>query len=225
MRSSSLFSWLPSKLCAEPAADPIALILEHRRTMTNERRLKHLQYWCTRFRHTDHAFVECGVAKGGCIALMKHCAGPRNTVWGFDTFGGLPAQTAEDEGDGAQWVGYVCAGPEGQDAVWRTFSILELDRARVHIVEGLFEQTLEQHKERMGSIAALRLDNDWYSSTKYCLETLYDAVIPGGVILLDDYGTFHGCRKAVDEFRKKKGITAPLAQSDEHEYFWIKEAA
>ena len=50
-----------------------------------------------------------------------------------------------------------------------------------------------------GPIAILRLDGDWYASTKICLDHLYERVVPGGFVIVDDYGTYEGCQKAVDE--------------------------
>jgi O-methyltransferase len=49
-------------------------------------------------------------------------------------------------------------------------------------------------------IALLRLDTDWYSSTRHELEHLYPRLAPGGVLIVDDYGHFAGARKAVDEY-------------------------
>jgi O-methyltransferase len=74
----------------------------------------------------------------------------------------------------------------------------------------------------MGEIAILRLDNDWYESTKFCLEKLYDKVIDGGIIIIDDYGHWVGAKRAVDEFREKNNIITPLIQTDYTEYYWIK---
>ena len=53
---------------------------------------------------------------------------------------------------------------------------------------------------QVGTIAILRLDGDFYGSTKVVLEELYDQVVSGGVVIIDDYGAFEGCRKAVNEF-------------------------
>ena len=52
----------------------------------------------------------------------------------------------------------------------------------------------------MGPIAILRLDGDWYESTKVCLEHLFDLVVDGGFVIVDDYGAYEGCRTAVDEY-------------------------
>jgi len=48
-------------------------------------------------------------------------------------------------------------------------------------------------------IAILRLDGDWYASTKVCLDYLLDSVVAGGFVIIDDYGTYEGCQRAVDE--------------------------
>jgi hypothetical protein len=57
-----------------------------------------------------------------------------------------------------------------------------------------------------------RLDSQWYESTKICLEKLYDKVVDGGTIIIDDYGHWVGCKNAVDEFRHKHNILNPLIQ-------------
>jgi len=50
------------------------------------------------------------------------------------------------------------------------------------------------------AISVLRLDTDWYESTKFELDHFYDKVSSGGLIIIDDYGWWKGCKKAVDEF-------------------------
>ena len=65
---------------------------------------------------------------------------------------------------------------------------------------GWFQQTVPQAAKEIREIALLRLDGDLYESTVVCLENLYDAVVPGGFIIIDDYGYLEGCRRAVNEF-------------------------
>lgn len=57
----------------------------------------------------------------------------------------------------------------------------------------------------------MRLDGDLYESTKDALEILYDKVAIGGYIYVDDYGSFDGCKRAIDEFRTKRGVTDPMS--------------
>jgi hypothetical protein len=63
-------------------------------------------------------------------------------------------------------------------------------------------------------IALLRIDTDWHASYVHLLDALYDRVVPGGVLLFDDYGHFLGARQAVDDFRRARGIHQPLVRID-----------
>jgi hypothetical protein len=69
----------------------------------------------------------------------------------------------------------------------------------------------------------LRLDGDWYDSTKVCLEGLYPKLVSGGMILLDDYFAWKGCRDATEEYRACHGITTSITRIDGAAGFWIKE--
>src|SRR5262249_33755986 len=81
-------------------------------------------------------------------------------------------------------------------------------RERFHFIEGDVRRTLPNDSH--ARIAVLRLDTDWYESTKHELECLYDRLAVGGVLIIDDYGRWRGCRKAVDEFFTALGDRAPL---------------
>jgi len=154
--------------------------------------------------------VECGVARGGCAAMMALIAsnyGNKREVWLFDSFEGLPDQTVQDgiqkpirhqdktANDLAK--GY-CLGTI-TDVENLLYEKLRLDPLKVKTVEGWFQDTLPVSRTTIGKIALLRLDGDWYESTKCCLENLYDNVITGGWVIIDDY-QLPGCEKAVDEF-------------------------
>ena len=203
-------------------------LINNRFTMVPMKRLLNLYNNCSLFTNKSYSFVECGVAKGGCIALMKKLAGPKNKVFGFDSFEGMPAITQDDisdynKGNPSEWVGNNLSG--GIENVYKTFQALQLDMTNVHLIKGLFQDTLVQQEiiDKIGPIAVLRLDGDWYESIKVCLETLYDKVVVGGVIILDDYGHWVGNKKATDEFRQKRNILSPLIQTDYSEYYWIKQ--
>src|SRR5437016_11334268 len=77
-------------------------------------------------------------------------------------------------------------------------------------VKGWFEQTLPTNRDRVGPIAILRIDCDWYSSVQCCLENLYDQVVDGGFVIFDDYYAFDGCAVAVHEFLGKRGLSHRL---------------
>jgi O-methyltransferase len=165
-------------------------------------------------------FVECGVARGGCSALMaslakKDPSGRR--MWLFDSFQGLPDPTAEDFHETEQMTGEhirplprgSCLGTKGE-VENLLFTKFGLSRESVFLVEGWFQDTLPDHRDRIGQIAVLRIDGDWYESTLCCLRNLYDRVSLGGYIIVDDYGTCIGCKKAVHEFLDGKGIKVRL---------------
>jgi hypothetical protein len=72
----------------------------------------------------------------------------------------------------------------------------------------------------MGRIALLRLDGDWYDSTKFCLHYLANNVSSGGVIVIDDYGYSEGCRRAVDEFLAAQATPIMLHRTDFTGRYW-----
>lgn len=165
-------------------------------------------------------FVECGVAQGGCSALMAMVAqtDPNGRkMWLFDSFQGIPDPTAEDFDEEREVTGEhirplvrgSCLGTQGRvESV--LFSKFGLSRDSVCLVEGWFQDTLPVYRDRIGSIAVLRLDGDWYESTLCCLHNLYDHVSPGGYIIIDDYGSCFGCKRAVHEFLDSKGMKVCL---------------
>lgn len=194
-------------------------------SLISKERLSNLYFQCKKFQTIECSFVECGVAKGGALALMKYVASEKNKVLGFDSFEGMPDVCEKDLGsynrcDPKQWVGYDLSG--GIENVKNTFKSLNVSLDNVSFVKGYFEDTAAKEKHQCGKIGVLRLDGDWYSSTKVCLDELYDQVIEGGVILIDDYGYFVGAKNATDEFRAKHKITSPLIQTDDTEFYWIK---
>lgn len=193
------------------------------------------------------AFVECGVWKGGGVALMAlanldHGA-ERRDLHLFDAFTDIcePDQAV----DGERAVREVKAwgkggGVDGKLAPVTGFydsmggagtldgnkelleKLVGYPANRLHYHVGWFQDTLPKDAAGIGRVAILRLDGDWYASTKVCLEHLYDQVVDGGFVIVDDYGAYDGCRKAVDEFRRRRGITAYLNHIDGEARYWIK---
>jgi predicted O-methyltransferase YrrM len=208
----------------------IDTILSNESSMISRERLHNIYDKCSAFKHTNYSFVECGVAKGGCLAMIKYASGPNNKVFGFDSFEGMPDITSEDIGDynksdifqGFGKVGDNLSG--GIENVYKTFQTLNVDMNNVRLIKGFFQDTLnvQQNIDDIGEIGILRLDGDWYESTKVCLEKLYNKVVVGGIILIDDYGHWVGAKNATDEFRKNRNISSPLIQTDYTEHYWIK---
>jgi O-methyltransferase len=174
-------------------------------------------------RKLDGCFVECGVARGGCSALMALVARENDSdrkSWLFDSFEGLPEQSSEDEYEAPESPlpedksarivapGY-CLGTfeEVEDLL---FHKLDLDKNNIFMVQGWFEDTLPVNSGKVGTISVLRIDGDWYSSTKCCLDNLYDNVIAGGYVIIDDYESVIGCKKAVDEFIANRRLDVKL---------------
>jgi hypothetical protein len=90
----------------------------------------------------------------------------------------------------------------------------------MHFIAGPVEQTIPAHLPER--IALLRLDTDWYESTRHELAHLYQRVTPGGVIIVDDYGCWQGARRAVDEFLASCPEPILLHRVDETGRVWVK---
>ena len=88
----------------------------------------------------------------------------------------------------------------------------------MQFLEGWFRDTLPNAP--VDRLCVLRLDGDMYESTMIALENLHDRVSPGGFIIVDDYGAVAGCRAAVDDFRRLRGITAELVPIDWTGHYW-----
>ncbi|MFI4973000.1 MAG: TylF/MycF/NovP-related O-methyltransferase [Caulobacterales bacterium] len=158
------------------------------------------------------AVVECGVWKGGssmAVAYTLIAAGRTDRdLYLFDTFEGMTAPSEHDRraADSAPAGDLLDASTVGDKI--RCYSSLEEVRAnmlatgypakRVTYVRGKVEDTLPDRAP--DQIAILRLDTDWYESTRHELEHLYPRLSPGGVLIIDDYGAWEGARKAVDEY-------------------------
>ncbi|MFH2028062.1 MAG: TylF/MycF/NovP-related O-methyltransferase, partial [Nanoarchaeota archaeon] len=96
-----------------------------------------------------------------------------------------------------------------------------LDRRYVHTVKGWFNKTLPEYKNKIGKVALLKLDADWYESVKCCLDNLWDNIVEGGYIYIDDYH-LSGCQKAISEHINNKGIK-PVIYPDGRGGAWFRK--
>lgn len=179
----------------------------------------------------EGAFVECGVAQGGTAAMLalaskKLGKSPRQ-CWFFDSYEGLPEPTAEDY-EGTKAGEYIqplvkgsCLGTIEQVSDL-LFNRLEIPKTDIHLVKGWFQDTVAKHREQVGAIAILRLDGDWYESTKIPLENFYDQISEGGCIIIDDYATCFGSSKAVDEFLSERSINTELVADGRGGAWFVK---
>ncbi|MFF0508011.1 TylF/MycF/NovP-related O-methyltransferase [Streptomyces fimicarius] len=170
--------------------------------------------------------VECGVWRGGsmqaCARTLLSVGETERDLYLFDTYEGMTPPTAEDlRRDGRPARELLDA--QGKDRpIWAVASLEDVKagfenipypKERVHYVQGRVEDTVPAQAPEQISI--LRLDTDWYASTKHELEHLYGRLVSGGVLLIDDYGYWQGSRQAVDEFLDKTGEQLLLLRMDE----------
>jgi len=192
-------------------------------------------------RHLDKhdipgCFVECGVYKGGSVGMMAlahlHTSEPRRELHLFDSFEGLPEPEAAVDGEvavafcdqratGALRSVKKCVGPL-EDNQRLLQDIIGYPRKLTKYHVGWFQDTLPQVAPQLGAIALLRLDGDWYESTRLPLLYLYDKVVPGGIVIIDDYGHFEGCRRAVDEFLARQDEPILMHHIDYAARCWVK---
>lgn len=158
--------------------------------------------------------VECGTWKGGMIAALAEYLGRHAAL--FDSFEGLPDAQPIDGPAALAWqrntesAQYLdnCTADE-RDAV----QAMTLAGADYEIHKGWFERTLPLYAARQPRIAFLHLDGDWYGSIMTCLEHLFRLVPPGGLVVIDDYGLWDGCTRAVHEYLARTGASEDLRRS------------
>lgn len=160
--------------------------------------------------------LEFGLALGGSgILLAQRAKSARARFAGFDVFGMIPPPTSDkDDAKSKERYEVIASGQSsgiGADEyygyrsdlygdVCRSFAsyAVPVDGRSVLLVKGLFEETWPTFDVR--PIAFAHIDCDWYDPVKYCLEAVAERLQPGGVIVLDDYNDYGGCRVATDEF-------------------------
>jgi hypothetical protein len=171
--------------------------------------------------------VECGTWKGGSVmavarTLMQLDRMDRD-LWLFDTFEGMTAPGTTDvtlRGEAAVETFQQRRSSESSsdwcmapiDEVRRAVFSTGYDRERIHFVKGRVEETIPAHAPQR--IALLRMDTDWYESTRHEFEHLYPRLSSGGVLILDDYGYWLGVKKAADEYFERNDVKILLNRID-----------
>jgi hypothetical protein len=161
--------------------------------------------------------VECGVWRGGSMhvvarVLDQHGVYDRD-LYLYDTFEGMTPPTVEDvRFDGQSAAARLAESDKQTSMVWAFasledvkdgFSRVPYPTERLHFIKGPVEETVPKYLPE--KISILRLDTDWYESTAHELTHMYDRLVPGGVLMIDDYGWWQGSRKATDEFLDRTG--------------------
>lgn len=174
-------------------------------------------------------FIECGIGMGAQIAAIQLAmsdavgeVGQRRHIWAFDSYQGIPLagpNDAEQPGISGPITHDVnlpikdrlCSSGQAAHSVENVksnFANLHLPVHNVSFIEGWFQDTLPFYAKSVGPIALLRLDGDLYESTKCCLDELYEMVVPGGIVIIDDYA-LAGCKKAVTDFFESRTFIMP----------------
>ena len=173
------------------------------------------------------AFVECGVWRGGSVmAILSVLAQENSTereLYLYDTFSGMTPPSEKDvsiDGTPASDV-LRKEKPEDETSTWCKVDVAKVKasvlgtgypRERIHDVTGRVEETIPGMVP--DEISLLRLDTDFYESTKHELRHLYPLLSERGVLIVDDYGQWQGQRKAVEEYFQEQGISLLLNRVD-----------
>ncbi len=174
---------------------------------------------------SKYSVVECGVWKGGAsfalMGLLPECS----EFHLFDSFEGLPEPTERDGLRASQLSkeNLFVNGRNYSSEDEVIDSIIEFgfsDRAKVH--KGWFDETVRPENIHR-PIGLLRLDGDWYDSTRVVLDRLFAFVAPGGLVILDDYFDWPGCSQAVHDFLSKNALPDTIRTYDEKVAFIVKK--
>jgi O-methyltransferase len=178
--------------------------------------------------------IEAGVWRGGAAIFMRGALKAYNVtdrlVWAADSFEGLP----QPDPDLYPLEATLQSGPVIQktyrnlvaslEDVKRNFAGYGLMDSQVRFLKGWFKDTLPIAP--IETLALIRLDGDFYESTRDGLINLYDRLSVGGYVIIDDYGedSWTYCRKAVDEFRSARRIEDPLIAVDSKCVYWRRRS-
>jgi len=169
--------------------------------------------------------IETGVWRGGATILMRAAleafGDGERAVWVADSFRGLPKPDPKQKDDvkDAYWRKPVLAAAlQDVKANFAKYGLLD---DRVRFLPGWFRDTLP--KAPIDKLAVLRLDGDLYESTMDALEALYPKLSVGGHCIVDDYSIVPGCKRAVDEYRAREGITEEILVVDWGCVYWKRE--
>jgi hypothetical protein len=156
-------------------------------------------------------FVECGVWRGGSVMAaleaLRRLGKTDRRVWLFDTFAGMTDPGAEDTSMFGEVASEIQRDFKQKGEKWCFASLPDVQtnlksigypKELLKFIVGTVEETLT--REIPSEIALLRLDTDWYTSTKLELDVLYPKLVTKGILIIDDYGHWRGAKRAVDEF-------------------------
>lgn len=165
--------------------------------------------------HLSGDIVECGVWNGGSAAMMGRASleapldlEPRR-LWLFDSFQGLPPP-GEHDGDFEKQSYFPGWNKGNVKMVQEVLGKIGYPSDKLTIVPGWFDETIV--REPIEEIVILHIDADWYQSVRTVLELLYPRVVPGGYVVLDDYGLWPGCERAVLDYFSEHQISEMIVR-------------
>lgn len=185
-----------------------------RHTLLPHARLSHLADLATGL--PPGVVVECGSYEGGSAAVLAVTSG--RPTWLFDSWEGCPEPGPHDvdrDGVAAEAGQFAGSYVRARGLLHGTLSL----NGQVRMVRGWFDQTLPATKDDIGPVALLHIDADWYDSVRTCLEELAVQVVPGGIVVVDDYGYWDGAKKAVDEWLDGRNVQ--LRAFDDSQVWWV----
>jgi hypothetical protein len=174
------------------------------------------------------SIVECGVWRGGSMMTVAltliRCGVTNRDLYLYDTFEGMTDPGEIDRRYDGVAASEILASTTKttDDPYWAYASLADVKKnlnqtgypaARLHYIQGSVEQTVPNLAP--SEVALLRLDTDWYSSTRHELVHLYPRLQPHGVLIIDDYGWWEGARRAVDEYFHELDFSPLLHRIDE----------
>lgn len=196
-------------------------------TMSNSASIDNLHYCVEQViaNEVPGDLIETGIWKGGLTVLMRGILKAHDVtdrlVWAADSFEGLPKPDPRHTLADAIWY-HLFEPLDGlrisYEFVQGVFEKYDLLDDQVRFLRGWFADTLPAAP--IDRLALMRLDGDWYDSTRLALEVLYPKLSPGGFIIIDDYGLPFGCRRAVDEYREAFSIREPIQWANSQVAFW-----
>jgi hypothetical protein len=194
-------------------------------TITSLRKMKRLHESVVYINNNsiEGDFVECGVYKGGSVmnmALSQLAFDRKVHIYLYDTFEGMtPSGDYDVSYEGITAKDLLRRRPKARcvcslDQVKSNLKLTGYSNSLLHYHKGDVADTLKQGNAPE-KVSLLRLDTDWYESTKIELEVLYPRLAKGGVLILDDYGYWKGARKATDDYFNAYGIKPNFKPIDE----------
>ena len=185
-------------------------------SMTGEKRMYLLSQAVLNIKNhkLEGDFVECGVWRGGNILLYKLLNDFYNldkTIYAYDTFEGMTKPEEIDKDYRGKLADKKMQSQQKSEQIQNIHAFAKIETVKKNVskytnlnkikfIKGPVEETLSIEENLPSKISVLRLDTDWYKSTKIELNSLYPRLVKGGVLIIDDYGHFEGARKAVDEY-------------------------